>query len=89
MANYKLQFTVDKRCSFLIYFYKFYFYFFAFFLYLVVSNQSCMIAVVQMQFKLFVICSLKHKCFGVLFSSIISENVNLSKFTAAHSPKRG
>lgn len=59
------------------------------FLYLVVSNQSCMIAVVQMQFKLFVICSLKHKCFGVLFSSIISENVNLSKFTAAHSPKRG
>lgn len=87
MANYQLQFTVDKRCSFLIYFYK---YFFSFaFLYLVVSNQSCMIAVVQMQFKLCVICSLRRECFGVFFSSIISENVNLSKFTAAHSPKRG
>jgi len=54
MANYKLQFTVDKRCSFLIYFYKkffFFSFFFSLFLYLVVSSQSRMIAVVQMPFK--------------------------------------
>lgn len=41
MANYKLQFTVDKRCSFLIYFYKyllsFFFFLFIFFCYFFIS----------------------------------------------------
>lgn len=79
IAKCRLQFSVEKRC-FLNYFYNFFFW------YIVVSNQSCMIAVVQTQLKWCAICSLRHECFGVFLDNF---GTCQSKFAAAHSPERG